>query len=322
MKQIIGLGDSHLQYFSFAAANGLLSPYEFHGCRVPGATASGLMNEKSATDARSSFINFLKGRDKKSIILLHLGEVDCGILVWLRSQKNGTSVEREVPRSIETYMSFVDELLVDGWKKIIITSATLPTINDNDHSGDVISIRRQAVSATQKDRTDVTHFFNAELAREATRRGLSFVDAKTEVVDLATGMVDTRFRNKNPADHHMDNVQAGVMWASLLNKHIKIPRGGAYSHFVAKEDTLLKTIPLRSNKLTSEHYVLCKKGTKIRGRVVSSLNGCNVLHSVSSPDISLADRHRVAFQSHWHQLEAAERESSRKRTVAFNQMSV
>ncbi|MBS7543367.1 hypothetical protein [Ancylobacter oerskovii] len=321
MKQIIGLGDSHLQYFSFAATNGLLSPYQFHACRVPGATAAGLMNEKSATDARGSFLNFLKEYDKTSLVLLHLGEVDCGILVWLRAQKNGTSLEHEVSRSIESYMRFVDELVAGGRKNVAITSATLPTINDHDHSGDIISIRRQAVSATQKQRTEVTHLFNAQLAREAAARGLTFIDAQAEVVDRATGMVSTRFRNRNAADHHMDNVQAGVMWASLLNRKLRFPRQGAASHFVAKEDTLLKSLPLRSSKLTGDHYVLCKKGTAIRGRLVGSLNGCAIFREVSSPDVAVADLHRVAYQPHWEQVTAAGRKTARKRAADVAQAS-
>ena len=299
MEHLLVLGDSHVQYFNFAATQGLFEPFNYQSCRVTGTTAAGLTNPNSFTAARPLFLSFLEQWPKDSHVVLHLGEVDCGILVWVRSQKNGTPVEIEIERSVESYMHFVDELLASGRTRIILTSATVPTINDNDHAGEIISMRRKAVSASQRERTDVTIRFNERLASEAERRRLVFADARNEVIDPISGLGYAKYRNKNPRDHHMDNLRAGVMWAAQLNKVLDQKRLGAMQHFTATADTLIKSTPLHSNKQPGEHLVRCPAGTRLSGRLAKASKGSTILADVTSPDVAISAHHRIIFADHW-----------------------
>lgn len=312
MRHLLVLGDSHVQYFTFAAVNGLFEPFAFKVCRVIGATAAGLTNPNSFTAARPAFLSFLEKKPKDSVVVMHLGEVDCGILVWVRSQKNGTTVEQEVERAIDAYMTFIDELRADGWHDIVLTSATLPTINDEDQNGEIISIRRQAVSASQAARTVATHLFNNRLAAEAAARGLTFIDAKPVAIDPETQLVDTRFRNRNPADHHMDDAWAGLMWSELLAGKLRPTPPVKKQRFVAKTDTFIKTMLLPSGDLPPEHVVACPRGARITGRPVKTKGGNIILRDVSSPNVDLLGCHRVLYAAHWKTLpQAGQGKSSR-----------
>ena len=71
-ERLIGMGDSHLDNFSFFCAA---------TCRIPGATAHGLVNDNSVTRSREAFKSFLSAFPSY-IPFLCLGEVDCNSLPW------------------------------------------------------------------------------------------------------------------------------------------------------------------------------------------------------------------------------------------------
>ena len=218
LAPLLFLGDSHSRYFRHAAKSNRFPNREVHACEVHAATAAGLVNMDSFTRAAQTFKDFLSDKPVNSTPVFHLGEVDCGILIWLRSAKNSTSVESEMERSIEAYFHFLDELTNIGFDDIVVTGATLPTLNDTDHLGAVASERRKKVDATQRARTDLTLRFNERLEQEANLRGFQFVDVKDIVLDPVTDLVHTSFRNKNPADHHMDTRKAADVWAKRINE--------------------------------------------------------------------------------------------------------
>ncbi|MFD1331762.1 hypothetical protein ACFQ4O_07075 [Methylopila musalis] len=303
MRRLLVLGDSHVQYFNHAARLGLFAPYEFESKRVTGSTASGLTNAKSFTAARPAFLGFLSDKPKNATIVLHLGEVDCGILVWVRAGKNGTAVEDEIARSIASYMTFVDELLNDGWSDIIVTSATLPTINDTDHAGEVASVRRRAVTATFVERTWVTHFFNARLEAETRARGLTFVDASPAFLDSDTGVVNTIFRNQNPADHHMDNLQAGPVWAALIDAALGDDEDVEPRRvLVARQPTAIKTGFKHSKRLPANLVRHVPANARIEARICARRGANLALAGVRSDDIALHPWHRIVCADHWEDI--------------------
>lgn len=247
------LGDSHVRYFHKAAKFGLLTPFEVSGVEVGGATAVGMRNPNAKTNALGRFKAWLRDKPLESILVFHLGEVDCGFVIWYRADKYEESIETQMKSSISAYFEFVDELLGLGFVNIIITGATLPTITDDDQVGEVV-VKRSSINATQRERTELTVRYNCLLRDEAAQRGLLFVDIAPDVLDPVTGVVDVRLRNSNPEDHHMNGNVASVYWASRLYEAISHYQPSVQNRRVWKctRSTFLKSYPGHSKSMPAD----------------------------------------------------------------------
>jgi len=217
MLPLAFFGDSHLMYFRSAATRGLFGQRPIGMCEVPGATAVGLRNPNSATNALQTFREALGKLDPGTILVVHLGEVDCGFVIWYRAQKYGEPVQRQVEESLDAYFSFVDDALAAGISRIIVTGATLPTIRDGQNWGDVANARRE-VTASLRERTELTLAYNQELRRRAEARGLAFADISDEALDPVTGVIREGMRHPDPRNHHLDDSLAGLLWAARFNQ--------------------------------------------------------------------------------------------------------
>jgi hypothetical protein len=244
------LGDSHVRYFKKAAKMGLLAPHELSGVQVGGATAVGMRNPNAKTNALGRYRKWIKGKPRKSIVVFHLGEVDCGYVIWYRADKYDEPIEQQMTNSIDAYFEFIDELQGMGFRRIVITGATLPTITDDDQTGEVVE-KRSAITATQQERTDLTIRYNAALKREAERRGLPYVDIDAEVLDPETGVVGERMRNPDPEDHHMNSKLAAVLWSRKLRDAIATYQAPKRSprEWTCTHDTYLKAYPGTSKRI-------------------------------------------------------------------------
>ncbi|MGA2402375.1 MAG: hypothetical protein ABSG91_11840 [Syntrophobacteraceae bacterium] len=214
---LLFLGDSHISYFRVAAQYGMFQPRPCRFCEVPGATALGLENPNSATNALVVFQQCLSEIDRPVIVVMQLGEVDCGFVIWYRSQKYAEDIADQMRESIKTYFAFVDSWLERGFTRFIITGAVLPTIRDGVDWGDVANKRRE-VSVPLLQRTQLTIQYNDELRKKALARGLPFVDITDDILDTQTGLLSDYFRNPNQADHHLHYKRAAKCWARRLNK--------------------------------------------------------------------------------------------------------
>ncbi len=209
------VGDSHIDAFRHAAAHGkILAPCRF--TQVKGATAVGLRNPNSKTDAMAQFRAGLLPKPDDAIPVFQLGEVDCGFVIWYRARKYGEAIERQVQQSIAAYFDFVDALVAGGYPHVVVTGAVVPTIRDGLDWGEVANARRE-VTATLFERTALTLSYNDRLRQGATARGLSYIDISSDVIDPATGVVSDVYRNPDPSDHHLDPDKAGSLWAEKLN---------------------------------------------------------------------------------------------------------
>lgn len=209
------VGDSHVEGFSAAAERGLLArPALF--TKVGGATAVGMRNPNSKTDALGAFRRALSPCNRHKTPVIQLGEVDCGFVIWYRAQKYGEDIDLQLAQSVDALFAFVDELLRMGYARVVLTGATLPTILDGQDWGEIAKARRE-VTAKLKDRTDLTLRYNARLRNGAAARGLPYIDLSHEVLDPRTGLVSQYFRHSDPRDHHLDPARIAPLWASALN---------------------------------------------------------------------------------------------------------
>lgn len=220
MLTLLAFGDSHLEALKYASDLGLLIAEESHFCIVPGATAVGLRNPNSKTNALAIFLAFARKHQTSSRVLVHLGEVDCGFVVWWRQQKYGDSVAIQIEESLSSYKKFILDLKECGFDKICITGTSLPTIRDGIDFGAVANLRRE-VQVSLLDRTRLTIQYNAALFEMAADVGCSFFDISKAVLNPQHGIVSDYFRNPNPQDHHLDKEKVVGIWADACNNFLQ-----------------------------------------------------------------------------------------------------
>lgn len=263
------LGDSHVRYFRRAAQQGLLAPGELTGLEVGGATAVGMRNPNAKTNAIGRYREWIGDKPRDAVVVTHLGEVDCGFVIWYRAAKYDERVQAQARQSVEAYFEFVDELIDAGFQRIVITGATLPTISDEDLVGEVVE-KRSSITATQRERTDLTLQYNRALAGEAQRRGLPFVDIANDVIDPTTGVVSRRLRNRNPEDHHMDVDIAAVHWARVLRPVLADFNGltTERQRWQSVRSSYAKALPLHSRLLKPDMLCAIDIGDRLEANLV------------------------------------------------------
>lgn len=198
-------GDSHLTMFTpIQQTPDILPLTEWHIHHVAGATAMGLVNPNSKTQALPRFRDILATTPKQGYLLFLLGEVDCGFVIWYRAAKYQLSVDTQLQQSLHNYTSFVMELREQGYCNIIICSATLPTILDGCDWGDVATARRD-VTVSLKDRTALTVIYNRHLENFCRKNNFFYLDMQKYTLNSTTGIVRNKFRNPNPKDHHLSS---------------------------------------------------------------------------------------------------------------------
>jgi len=215
-KHLIALGDSHLEVLEFAAELNILNIETSNFSIVPGATVIGLRNPNSLTDAINIFKSKLISQPLNSYILIQLGEVDCGFVMWWRAKKYSESIENQFKESIKAYSSFVNYLLKFGFHKICITGASLPTIRDGLDMGEVAN-KRSEINISIKDRTDLTMRYNFALERLAGSLDLHYFDITNAILDRSKNTVHEFYRNTDIFDHHLDKAKTVGIWASKCN---------------------------------------------------------------------------------------------------------
>jgi len=196
---LIGMGDSHLDNFEFFCAA---------TCRIPGATAYGLVNENSDTRAREAFKGFLSAFPKY-LPLLCVGEVDCNSLPWRHGQTK--SPELFIYDSIENLFSFLDEFN----RSFILPSVTLPTV----HSFKELTIRNY-VTSDKKERTLLVGLYNALLETKAKEYGHKYLDITSQTIG-PDGMIDQSFVKAHD-DVHLNRFKMYDIVRNRLNEVVNV----------------------------------------------------------------------------------------------------
>lgn len=219
INHLLALGDSHLEPLKFAADLGILNVESSYFSIVPGATAIGLRNPNSLTDAVNIFRSSLLAQPVDSYVIIHLGEVDCGFVMWWRAKKYGESVERQFRESIDAYSHFLDEILEKGFVRLCIAGASLPTIRDGVDLSDVAN-KRAEISVGIKQRTELTLRYNHALNDLASKLGISYFDITDAILDRSSNLVHDFFRNPDSCDHHLDKQKIVGIWAGKCNSFV------------------------------------------------------------------------------------------------------
>lgn len=194
------LGDSHSTVFKSRWFKIRYPLKQFDVCNILGATASGLENPNSKTQAYRAFSDKLNsGIDYDRVIIL-LGEIDTGFIIWYRSQKYGIPVEETYKKTLKVYTNFVNN--VAKHNKVIVISAPLPTISDNNDWGEVANLRKE-IKVSQLKRTNLTLKFNKEVEKYCLSNGIDYLNLDAQSLGQ-DGLVKKTLINKNKLDHHYD----------------------------------------------------------------------------------------------------------------------
>jgi serine O-acetyltransferase len=193
------VGDSHVAVFEGWKPDG----FRFSPTVVYGATASGIRNPNSKTEALPRFRERFARLRSHQEVLIQLGEVDCGYIIWRRAEREGLEPEEQVDETIARYLEFLEDVRATGVASVSVMSVPLPTLPDEADGWGEIAQRRADVGATQQQRTELTLLFNARMAEQAREAGFGFVDATSGQLNRHTRLIDDRFLRHGEADHHL-----------------------------------------------------------------------------------------------------------------------
>lgn len=226
-EHVLCVGDSHVRVMNHVCVPG----FWFRVISVEGATASGIMNPDGTARAMPIFTSRLNRARPWQRVLVQLGEVDCGFVIWHRAERRSLSIDEQLAYTLDAYEAFIERLVAGAFREVLVLSAPAPTIGDDPIDwGDVANLRSE-VSATQIARTDLTLRFNAQLEKRCAAIGASFVDVTTGHMDERSGLIDARFLRATPEDHHL----ADGRYAALISRELSV----ALDHVTETESTSL-----------------------------------------------------------------------------------
>lgn len=215
-EHVLCVGDSHIRVMWYLTMPGVW----FRTLPVEGATASGILNPNGATGSMATIGDRLVRARRWQRVMIQLGEIDCGFLIWHRAKRHALSIDEQLNMTLETYARFLTGIAQMGFREIIVLSVPAPTITDDPINwGDVANLR-SGVTATQRERTDLTIRFNKLLGERCGRMlGVTFLDITSHHLDPATGLVAPEFLRATPGDHHLADGPYGALIVRELARH-------------------------------------------------------------------------------------------------------
>ncbi|MDO9106915.1 MAG: sulfotransferase family 2 domain-containing protein [Methylovulum sp.] len=201
-KTILVLGDSHVKIFKRPNWLNIGSEIKWEVVSVEGATLSGLENPNSKTQAGVQF-NEALSKHNADVIVLCLGEVDTGFVIWFRAEKDAVQVQQAAQRAVDNYCRLIESARLKA--EVVVVSTPLPTLPDGSTEGAIAKARAE-VTATQQQRTELTCWFNAQIKNWCEAKSISYVSLD----DLSKGddgLVSPALRHANPRDHHYNPKQ-------------------------------------------------------------------------------------------------------------------
>lgn len=197
-EEILVLGDSHTSIFNQHDIRRAYPKSFFNIINVGGATASGLANPNSKTQATQRFAEALAETTARRMVVM-LGEVDTGFIIWYRAAKYGEPVEAMMDQAVGKYGQFLADVRSRA-DSLLCVSTPLPTIRDGTGWGDVASARKE-VTASQSERTELTLRFNRRVREFCESHDIAFIDLDGESLG-SDGLVRPELLHANPSDHH------------------------------------------------------------------------------------------------------------------------
>jgi hypothetical protein len=217
--KVFVFGDSHTEIFQHLNSQIYNQKFYFTVCLVGGATAQGLRNPNSKTNAVEIFKKrLLTIKNKKRLLIFSLGEVDTGFIIWFRAEKHNDSVENQMNESLSAYFSFIEWVKSQGFNNMGLLSAPPPTIEDNQEWGTVANQRKE-VKASKLERTQLTIRYNLRLKEFCEKNGILFIDCDSHLL-AQNGLVKNEFLNSDKTNHHLDIAKYSRVVFNILKNEL------------------------------------------------------------------------------------------------------
>ena len=215
-KSILVLGDSHTRVFNHINKKRLIPDVEFTVVTVDGATAQGACNPNSKTNALAKFKEKLASEKKHDGVMVMLGEVDCGFVIWYRKEKYNSSIEEQLDNSVTKLFEFIDNKVRTKYdaEQITVIGANLPTLFDHVIPNNKLRKEFNGLG-TLKERTQLTLMYNDSLKNECIKRRYNYVDIVKETIDPTTKVVDKQYLRSNERDHHLSEAKTALFWKKM-----------------------------------------------------------------------------------------------------------
>lgn len=212
-KRLLVIGDSHTSVFNCKEfKNEVSQKYNSYVATVGGATVSGLTNPNSKTNSKQIFDEYIQVLQPDVLIIL-LGEVDVGFLLWHQSQKHQKNIDELLGFCLTKYDDFLESHL--GKESTIVISLPLPTIKDGQDWGEIANARK-TIKATLRQRTELTLAFNRQLKQLCKHKNLLYIDLDKESLG-SDNLVTSNLLSENKNNHHYEN----SAYLRLLLKYLK-----------------------------------------------------------------------------------------------------
>ena len=207
-------GDSHVKVFRRLNWMYPKLRVRFRTVSVMGATAYGVVNYNSATSAREIYEKRLNSLQMNHKVLVMLGEIDTGFLIWSLAKKKSLLVENVLEETIERYGKFLTYINKMD-KDIIVCSAPLPTIDDEVKKPDYL-LAREGVKVSKKKRTDLALKFNTLVQEFCRINNIIYLDLDLDSIDATTGLLSEKLISSTKLDHHYNE----AVYAKLLKNKL------------------------------------------------------------------------------------------------------
>lgn len=211
--KILVCGDSHTKAFRRTHEH-----FQFDLCEVGGATAQGAVNPNSKTNSLQIFTDRIRYTEQYDKILIMLGEVDCGFVIWVRSKKYDISVDEQLTSSVQNLFTFITNIIETTnyrYSDFIVCGSILPTIKDQTDKR-YLGGARSEVEASQKLRTKKTLQYNDELSKKCNELGCNYIEITKSLIG-DDGLIRQEFLSQNPYDHHLDDRKAFQEWIEEIS---------------------------------------------------------------------------------------------------------
>ncbi|MCP5534604.1 MAG: SGNH/GDSL hydrolase family protein [Akkermansiaceae bacterium] len=213
-RTVVVIGDSHCEVFGHDYFRIKFPFTRFDVRAIHGATASGLENPNSKTRAGNYFEEAaLSAAFRGTPVILMLGEVDTGFVIWYRANKYAASVDLMMETAVKNYTKLIKH--VSERCSAIVISTPLPTISDDNDWGD-ISNQRKAVTASQVDRTALTIRFNSEIEKHCSILNVPYINLDRESIGV-DGLISKALTHSDPSNHHYNP----LAHAKVITPHLR-----------------------------------------------------------------------------------------------------
>jgi len=185
-------GDSHARAYNQIVKRRMLRTH-LDVTYVEGATAMGITNPNSRTNALPIFRAIIRRLPSGRPLLFALGEVDCGFLVWTRGDPMAA-----MHLAVDRYLEFVGECRD---RRVLVSEVVPPTVAG--------PTELRPLDVSLRDRIELTRAFNERLARDAPAAGVEY---------LAIGLTDEAgavLPGLQGTDHHLGPTYIDVLARAL-----------------------------------------------------------------------------------------------------------